>query len=79
VSATVNLVSGGLATSGAAARGGHVVDPRTGAAIDRPGSATVWGPSLVWADVWATALFVDPAAGESALGGDDAAYRSLVL
>jgi thiamine biosynthesis lipoprotein len=79
VAATVRLRSGGLATSGAAARGAHVVDPRTGVAIDRPGSATVWGPSLLWADVWATALFVDPCAGPAALGGADPAYRSLLL
>ena len=79
VAATVTLGAGGLATSGAAARGPHVVDPRTGVAIDRPGSATVWGPSLVWADVWATALFVDPVAGATALEGADPAYRSLLL
>ena len=79
VAATIPLRSGGLATSGAAARGAHVVDPRSGAAIGRPGSATVWGPSLLWADVWATALFVDPSAGERALEGADPAYRSLLL
>ena len=79
LAATVPLRSGGLATSGAAARGAHVVDPRTGAAIARAGSATVWGPTLVWADVWATALFVDPQAGEVALAGADPAYRSLLL
>jgi thiamine biosynthesis lipoprotein len=79
IAATVPLRTGGLATSGAAARGAHVVDPRTGLAIDRAGSATVWGPSLLWADVWATALYVDPVAGETALGDADPAYRSLVL
>jgi thiamine biosynthesis lipoprotein len=71
--------AGGLAPSGAAARGAHVVDPRTGTPVGRDGSATVWGPSLLWADVWATALFVDPQAGEAALRGADPAYRSLVL
>lgn len=79
VAATVTLRTGGLATSGAAARGAHVVDPRSGVAIDRAGSATVWGPSLLWADVWATALFVDPVVGAAALDGADPAYRSLVL
>ena len=79
VAATVALRAGGLATSGAAARGAHVVDPRSGSPIDRAGSATVWGPTLLWADVWATALFVDPAAGNHALAGADPAYRSLVL
>jgi thiamine biosynthesis lipoprotein len=79
VAATIPLRVGGLATSGAAARGAHVLDPRTGAPVTRDGSATVWGPTLVWADVWATALFVDPRAGEAALGGADPAYRSLLL
>lgn len=79
VAATIPLQVGGLATSGAAARGAHVVDPRTGAAISRDGSATVWGPALLWADVWATALFVDPSAGEAALAAADPAYRSLLL
>jgi thiamine biosynthesis lipoprotein len=79
VAATVELRSGGLATSGAAARGAHVVDPRSGQAVGREGSATVWGPTLLWADVWGTALFVDPQAGTAALEGADPAYRSLVL
>ena len=79
VAARVPLRIGGLATSGAAARGAHVVDPRTGAAVARDGSATVWGPTLLWADVWATALFVDPQAGEDVLGAVDPAYRSLLL
>jgi thiamine biosynthesis lipoprotein len=79
VAATVALRAGGLATSGAAARGAHVVDPRTGAPVARAGSAPVWGPTLLWADVWATALFVDPATGPATLEAADPAYRSLVL
>lgn len=79
VAATVELTHGGLATSGAAARGAHVHDPRDGTAIDRPGSATVWGPSLLWADVWATALFVDPQVATMTLEGEHPAYRQLVL
>ena len=79
VAATVELRRGGLATSGNAARGAHIADPRTGGPVRRTGSATVWGPSLVWADVWATAVFVDPALGKEALHGADPAYRCLVL
>lgn len=79
VAATIPLRSGGLATSGTAARGAHIVDPRTGRPITRSGSATVWGPSLLWADVWATALFVDPMVGERALGAAEPAYRSVLL
>jgi thiamine biosynthesis lipoprotein len=56
----VTVTRGAVATSGAAIRGGHVVDPRTGQGIVRPGSATVVGPDLMWADVWATAAWVDP-------------------
>ena len=79
VAATVPLRVGGLATSSAAARGEHVVDPRSGARVARDGSATVWGPTLLWSDVWATALFVDAREGEAALGRADPAYRSLLL
>lgn len=54
VLATVELTSGGVATSGSAARGAHVVDPFTGAPATGVLSATVVAPSLLWADVWAT-------------------------
>jgi thiamine biosynthesis lipoprotein len=56
----VELRHGGLATSGTAARGAHLYDPNTETFVDRAGSVTVVGPSLMWADVWATALFVGP-------------------
>lgn len=79
VAASLDLAIGGLATSGTAARGLHIGDPRTGGAVDRAGSVTVWGPGLLWADVWATALFVDPVAGREALAAHDPAYRSFVL
>jgi len=54
---TVPLVAGGLATSGTAARGAHIVDPRTGRPANGPASVSVLGPSLMWADVYATAAF----------------------
>jgi thiamine biosynthesis lipoprotein len=79
VEAMVPLTEGGLATSGNAARGAHILDPRDGKVVNREGSATVWGPSLMWADVWATALFVDPDAGRTRLALTDPAYRCLVL
>ena len=79
VAATVELTVGAVATSGSAARGAHIVDPRTRTPVDRAGSATVTGPSLLWADVWATALFVDPEQGRAALEGADPAYRCLIL
>jgi len=56
--------AGAVATSGTAARGRHITDPRTGTpAADSLLSATVTGPSLTWSDVLATAAFVEgPAA-----------------
>ena len=54
------LRSGAVATSGTVARGQHITDPRTGRpAADQLLSATVVGPSLTWADVLATAAFVE--------------------
>ena len=58
VLAVVPVVSGGVATSGTAHRGRHLVDPATGEPADELLSVTVVGPSLIWADVLATAAFV---------------------
>jgi thiamine biosynthesis lipoprotein len=55
---TVNLRTGAVATSGTAARGHHITDPATGAPSDGLSSATIIGPELMWADVYATAAFV---------------------
>ena len=49
---------GGVATSGTAARGAHLVDPRDGSRPTALMSVTVVGPSVMWADVLATAAFV---------------------
>jgi FAD:protein FMN transferase len=49
--------TGAVATSGTAARGAHIVDPFTGAATTALLAVTVTGPSLLWADVYATAGF----------------------
>ncbi|MEJ2579714.1 MAG: FAD:protein FMN transferase, partial [Kineosporiaceae bacterium] len=51
------LRAGAVATSGSAARGEHIVDPTTGAQAHGLASVTVFGPELVWADVYATAAF----------------------
>lgn len=59
VAATVSCQVGAVATSGTAARGAHLYDPRSGgAASTRWLSVTVAGPSLETADVLATAAFV---------------------
>jgi thiamine biosynthesis lipoprotein len=55
--ATAALSAGGLATSGVAARGLHIIDPRSGAPVADLASLSVVGPSLMWADVYATAAF----------------------
>lgn len=52
-----------VATSAAYERGVHVVEPRSGRRVIRPGSATVTGPDLALADGYATALWVDGAEG----------------
>jgi thiamine biosynthesis lipoprotein len=61
IAQVVELVRGGVATSGTAARGAHLYDSSARTFVERKGSLTVVGPSLMWADVWATALFVGPA------------------
>lgn len=51
--------SGAVATSGTAARGAHLYDPRTGQAVEsRWLSVSVSGASLEYADILATAAFV---------------------
>jgi thiamine biosynthesis lipoprotein len=75
----VPLRSGAVATSGTAARGRHILDPRTGEpAAEQLLSATVLGPSLTWADVLATAAFVE---GPGALDrvADLAGYEALLV
>ena len=47
----------GVATSGTAERGAHIVNPRTGQAAAGVASITVVGPSLALADACATAAF----------------------
>jgi thiamine biosynthesis lipoprotein len=59
----------GVATSGSAERGQHITDPMTGKAADTFSSVSVVAPSLVEADVLATAAF---ARGESAIAWLDA-------
>ncbi|MEU8579326.1 FAD:protein FMN transferase [Streptomyces abikoensis] len=53
-----------VATSGTAERGCHILDPRTGRPPQGLLSATVVGPSLTWADVYATAVFARGATEE---------------
>lgn len=57
---TFALADGAIATSGCGRRGAHIIDPATGQpARGTLLSATVLAPSLLWADVYATAAYVD--------------------
>ena len=63
----IRVVSGGLATSGTASRGRHLLDPHTGEPSDSPwGQVTASGASCLGADVAAKAAFL--------LGEDGAAW-----
>lgn len=74
----VEIADGAVATSGSARRGLHIVDPRDGHRSDALLSVTVTGPSLVWADVLATAAFVSgPDAGK--VVGSVPGYSALVV
>jgi thiamine biosynthesis lipoprotein len=44
-----------VATSGSTYRGAHIIDPHTGRPATAVRAVTVTGPSLLWADVYATA------------------------
>ena len=61
--AIVGLRDGAMATSGACERGQHIVDPHTGRPPEGLASITVVGPSLTWADAYATATFAMGPAG----------------
>ena len=63
VLAVVPLASGAVATSGIAHRGQHLVDARTGRPPSGIASVTVLADSLTWADIDATAAWVQ---GQSA-------------
>lgn len=79
IAEVVELRHGGVATSGSAARGAHLFDPAAGNFVSRAGSVTVVGPSLMWADVWATALFVGPASLSRHFSEMNDAYRVIAL
>jgi thiamine biosynthesis lipoprotein len=78
VLAVVAVLAGGVATSGIARRGQHIVDPRDGSAAGDLLSVTVVGPSLLWADVLATAAFVRGRDGLELVEGM-AGYEALVV
>lgn len=54
--AALTVAGGAVATSGGAHRGSHILTPATGLPAAAIEQATVHGPSLLWADIYATAL-----------------------
>ena len=79
IGSTVSLTHGAVATSGTAARGTHLYDPSSGTFVGRQGSVTVIGPTLLWADIWATALFVGGEETREAFALSAPDYLSTVL
>ena len=79
IASTLTLTRGAVATSGTAARGAHLYDPESGELVGRPGSVTVTGPTLLWADIWATALFVGSERTSEAFAASATDYLSTAL
>lgn len=79
IASSVVVTRGAVATSGTAARGAHLWDPATRQHVGRLGSVTVTGPTLLWADIWATALFVGDAGTREAFASQAPDYLSTEL
>lgn len=79
LASSVVVTRGAVATSGTAARGAHLWDPVAREHVGRPGSVTVTGPTLLWADVWATALFVGDSGTREAFASHAPDYLSTEL
>jgi thiamine biosynthesis lipoprotein len=65
VAAVLRIRNGAVATSAVYERGAHIRDPRSNGIAVGPRSVTVVGPSLTFADAYATTAYV---MGESGLG-----------
>lgn len=71
------LTAGAVATSGTARRGAHLVDPYRGIPATEVAGVTVTGPSLLWADVFATAAAAKGVTGLDLLPGTG--YEALLI
>jgi thiamine biosynthesis lipoprotein len=76
--AVLEMSSGAVATSGRAQRGLHIIDPVTGVPASELLSVTVTGPSLLWADVLATAAFVHGQDAFDFMAGHDD-YEAIIV
>lgn len=79
VVATVTVTGGAVATSGSAHRGAHILVPQTGAPARDLIAATVTGPSLTWADIYATAAVARGRTALRWLGRLPDGYAGLVV
>jgi thiamine biosynthesis lipoprotein len=78
VAAVLSISDVAVATSGTYERGEHIVDPRTGRPPTGLMSMTVVGPSLTYADAYATAAFVMGERGAAWVAGVDG-YEALAI
>jgi len=76
--AVVDACDLAVATSGTSERGAHVLDPYRRAPADQLAGVTVVGPSLTWADGYATAALAMGAAAPDWLTGLDG-YQALLV
>jgi thiamine biosynthesis lipoprotein len=69
---------GAVATSGTGARGAHLIDPRDGSRPQALRQVTVTGPSLIWADILATAACIQGSTASAWLTGYPG-YQGLLI
>lgn len=72
------LADGAVATSGTGRRGAHIVNPHDGQPVTAVCSVTVIGPSLLWADVYATAAVARGEGAASWLSSIDE-YQGMIV
>ncbi len=68
-----------IATSATYERGEHIVDPHSGRVANGVASMTVVGPSLTWADTWATAAFAMGVRGVDWVARELDGYEALAV
>jgi thiamine biosynthesis lipoprotein len=74
----VECRTGAVTTSDSTHRGSHIIDPHTGRPATATRAVTVTGPTLLWADVYATAAVVRGSTATRWLEGIDG-YEGLLV
>jgi thiamine biosynthesis lipoprotein len=77
--AVLSVDDDAIATSGTYERGDHIINPHTGRAPDGIASMTVVGPSLTWADTWATAAYAMGIRGVDWIAREVAGYEACAI